>query len=68
MLVFNNLIGFTDGLKPRNEQDITISEITLTELVKPATYGAVIVGTKGAGIPLPPQYDSNARVFFQQKL
>jgi N-acetylglucosamine kinase len=56
--------GFIEGMRPRNNNDIKIKEITLVSLSKPGTYGAAYLGAKVAGINIPVDYSANAQTIF----
>jgi len=60
--------GFLEGLQPRNNKDVRITEITLQKLGKPASYGAAYLGAKAAGLPFDINYSENSEVFFHTKL
>ncbi|XP_064600875.1 LOW QUALITY PROTEIN: N-acetyl-D-glucosamine kinase-like [Liolophura sinensis] len=59
--------GFFKALKPRNDQDVKITEISLLELQQNGAVGAAALGAKHAGYQLPLDYKANSKTFCHHK-
>lgn len=59
--------GFFRGLKPRNDKDVKITEISLLELQQNGAVGAAALGAKHSGYRLPVDYKANSKTFCHQK-
>ncbi|XP_077992249.1 N-acetyl-D-glucosamine kinase-like [Glandiceps talaboti] len=59
--------GFLEGLKPRNEKDVEIEEISLLDLKESPAIGAAVIGAHDAGCKLNINYEANVDVFFHHK-
>ncbi|XP_070540467.1 N-acetyl-D-glucosamine kinase-like [Ptychodera flava] len=59
--------GFLEGLRPRNDKDIDIEEISLLDLKESPAVGAAVIGARDSGSQLNINYEKNVNVFFHHK-
>ncbi len=57
-------VGFLDGLKPRDADDIEIKKFTLLNLLQSAAVGAARLGAEKIDVKLPMDVKANVNVFY----
>ena len=58
------LSGFMEGIAPRSDKDIKISEFMLVVLTQPGHYGAAYLGARAAGCKITADYSANVELLY----